>query len=439
MMRFFDTKSSETSKTEKQITQKEDDLYDELSEISSSGYQYRWNYDSYQHTLQKKKRRTADKGLRRFSIVICSAFLLCFGVLLGVVLCEILYKGEEVGVTPKGEENQPRSELPGVSPKDDEVRDLLSLQEIFEKGKNFVVGLLVQTEKEPLAVTGVILTEDGYTVTNYHVIKEGESCEAVMYDGTRYETTMIGFDEFSDIAVLKINGNGFTAADVSASGSSAVGDKVAAIGMPPCMECDKDGEIADGIISGINDNITLQDSSGANRRTLTVLQTTIMINSGKTGGPLLNQYGEVIGINTTELSKDSAGMGVALSIKNVIPIVNEIFASSPLFKDSGQVIDDEEGTDTSIGIKGTDINDCQASLYNLPLGIMVYYVNPDSNAAKADLRCGDVIMEFNNTPVRSLNALIAMKESYKPGDKVCMKIYRRGEQKDIYFNLDTAD
>ena len=101
---------------------------------------------------------TSDKGLRRFSIVICSAFLLCFGVLLGVVLCEILYKGEEVGVTPKGEENQPRSELPGVSPKDDEVRDLLSLQEIFEKGKNFVVGLLVQTEKEPLAVTGVILT-----------------------------------------------------------------------------------------------------------------------------------------------------------------------------------------------------------------------------------------------------------------------------------------
>ena len=96
-MRFFDTKSSETSKTEKKITQKDDDLNNELSGRSYSGYQYRWNYDSYQHMLQKKKRRTADKGLRKFSIVVCSAFLLCFVILVGIIFCEILYKGEEVG------------------------------------------------------------------------------------------------------------------------------------------------------------------------------------------------------------------------------------------------------------------------------------------------------------------------------------------------------
>lgn len=438
-MRFFDTKSSETSKTEKKITQKDDDLNNELSGRSSSGYQYRWNYDSYQHMLQKKKRRTADKGLRKFSIVVCSAFLLCFVILVGIIFCEILYKGEEVGTASQEETNQPRSDFPGVAPVNHDVRDLLSLQEISEKGKNFVVGLLVQTEKEHLAGTGVILTEDGYVVTNYHVIREGKSCEAVMYDGTRYETTMIGFDESSDIAVLKINGDGFIAADLGISSTVTVGDMVAAIGMPPGMECDEDGRIAEGIISGINENITLKDTtSEVNQRTMTVLQTTAVINSENTGGPLLNQYGEVIGINAAELSENHMGTGFALSIKNVIPIVNEIFASSPLFKDSEKIIDDEDETETSIGMKGTDINECQASLYNLPLGILVYYVNADSNAAKADLRCGDVIVKFNNTPVKSLNALKEMKESYKPGDKVCLQIYRRGTLKDIYFNLDAA-
>lgn len=436
-MRIFDAKSTEASKAEERVDVKEKGIYEEVPEKSYGGYQYRWNYDTYQHKLQNKKRKAANRGLKRFSVVMCSVFLLCSGVIAGVIICEFLYRDQNnVGRIPAVKQTGGKVVDPTVEP--DLPRSPLTMAEIVNKGKSFVVGLFSPTEQESQVGTGIVLTGDGYVVTNYHAVKYGVDIQAETYNGARYETQLVGFDEASDVALLKIVGDGFTAAEIGRMREISVGDEIVVIGMPDSPESDIGGGIVNGIVSEINENISFSDSANGRERKLTVLHTTASADADSTGGPVLNKYGEVIGMNTAALSENYEGQGTAISMKQVISIANEILVESPMFDEAQAFIINTGNTIGKIGVNGEDIDEYQALLYKVPQGILVRNVEVGANAAQVGLQRGDIIVNFNGASVRNMDNLTAMEESCEAGQKVCLTVYRIGEMLDLYFYINAA-
>ena len=203
----------------------------------------------------------------------------------------------------------------------------LTAQEVYAKVNPATVLVVAQTGESASIGTGVIMTEDGYVITNAHVISGGESCWVMLAGGWDYDAELVGFDADQDIAVLKlVDAEGLPTVEFGDSELAEVGDQVYAIGNPLGVELR--GTMTEGIISAINRNVELEG------RTLNVLQTTAALNNGNSGGPLINRYGQVIGINTLKMSGTGApdeatveGLGFALPISSAYFVINDIIAS----------------------------------------------------------------------------------------------------------------
>lgn len=291
---------------------------------------------------------------------------------------------------------------------------------------NTTVNIFGQTTTSAATGSGFVLTQDGYIVTNYHVIEDAAndssvSIEVSFADGTKYTAQLVGGEQDNDIAVLKIDATGLQHVTLGNSSQLVVGESVYAIGNPL-------GELTftftGGYVSAKDRSVTMSDGTVMN-----MLQTDTAINSGNSGGPLFNEYGQVIGIVSAKLSSSSnseasvEGLGFAIPINDVKDMVTSII---------------EHGYVTgkpNVGILMKDVPQ-EAQQYGVPAGSEVLAVLDGSGAGKAGLQAGDIITAVNGTAVSGSEALKAAVQDCKAGDKVTFSVYRDGDTVELEITLD---
>ena len=274
--------------------------------------------------------------------------------------------------------------------------------------------------------SGIIISEDGYILTNNHVVSSassssyyslGEATKISVYlynDSTAYEASIVGTDEETDLAVIKIDKTGLTAAELGDSDSVAVGEFAMAVGNPLGMQ----SSITAGVISGVNREVT--DSDG---KTFTVIQTDAAINSGNSGGALVNSQGQVIGINTLKVSATGVeGMGFAIPINSAKPIYEDLIQYNKVRR-------------PYIGISGRDLDQATAQRNNLVEGVYVVSVEEFSAAEKSGIKAGDVIIRADGTDVKTMDELNAVKNTHNIGDQMTIVVNRNGEEKELTLTL----
>lgn len=280
--------------------------------------------------------------------------------------------------------------------------------------------------KSAVSGSGFIVTSDGYIVTNYHVIADAYTgnykVSVMLYNGDKYDAKIVGVEEASDIAVLKIAATGLSAATLGSSDNLQVGETVYAIGNPL-------GELSfsmtSGMVSALDRDITTQDSTTGETVTNNMFQIDAAVNEGNSGGPVYNNKGEVVGIVTAKYSDTGVeGLGFAIPVKEVTDTVDQLIKNGYV---SGKA---------NFGITVTTVDSTVAQYYNMVEGAYVYSVTSGSCSDKAGLKVGDIITEIDGTAVKSSAELTNEKKNYKAGDTVTLKVYRQGEYADIKVTLD---
>jgi len=254
--------------------------------------------------------------------------------------------------------------------------------------------------------SGIIISNDGYIVTNQHVIADATEITVILNTGTEYTATLVGADSKSDLAVLKINANGLTAATLGDSSKVEVGDLAVAIGNPLGQELA--GSVTAGVISAVNRKMTIDN------RSYNLIQTDAAINPGNSGGALVNNKGEVIGINSVKMSQTGVeGIGFAIAMAEAKPIIDDLM---------------NEGYVSGRSLIGINITESRN-------GLTVYSVQEGSGAAKAGLKEGDLIVKADGKVVTTGDALNEIRDTKKPGDYITLTIIRNGELTDVKVAL----
>ena len=298
----------------------------------------------------------------------------------------------------------------------------LSIQDVYAKVNPSTVLVVADRGDKASIGTGVIMTSDGYIITNAHVISGGKSCWIALDTGYTYDVRLVGYDEDRDLAVLKaVDAEDLPVAEFGDSGQCRVGDTAYAIGNPLGVELR--GTLTNGIISAINRDMVY------NGHSMTLLQTNAAINEGNSGGPLINMYGQVIGItNMKALSTGVEGIGFAIPTASIRPIVNALLSDGRV---SGRV---------SIGITVGAVSSAASEYYDLPEGLYISAVAEGSDAEKKGIQSGDMLLAVNGQAVTTTYDVSAVKDGLKVGDTVTLTIYRDGKTFDVDVRLvDTND
>ena len=305
----------------------------------------------------------------------------------------------------------------------------LSNAENYAANVNSVVSINVgtqtnyfgQTVEQASSGSGFILTQDGYILTNYHVVENANTIKVTTYAGDSFDAEYIGGDEDYDIAVIKIEATGLSPVTIGDSTAVNVGDNVIAIGNPL-------GELTfsltSGSVSSANRAITV------NNTPFSMIQVDCSINPGNSGGPLLNSYGEVIGIVSAKYSSYAnttvEGLGFAIPINDVYAMVKDIM-------ENGYVTDK-----AYLGITGNTVTEQLQAQYNLPTdsGVFVYSIEQNGTAASSGLQAGDIIIKLGDKTISSMTDLLTAKKEYKAGDTVKMTVNRSGSEVTLDFTFD---
>ena len=312
---------------------------------------------------------------------------------------------------------------------------LMSPAEVYASTVNSIVSIncsavstniFGQRVESASSGSGFVITQDGYIVTNHHVISGASSVTVTMYDGTEYPATVVGSDSDYDVAVLKINATGLQPVTLGSSEDVNVGDTVLAIGNPL-------GELtfsmSQGIVSCCDRAINVDGTP------FNMIQVDASINPGNSGGPLMNLYGEVVGIVSAKYSSYSdttvEGLGFAIPIGDVQAIITDIM-------ENGQITNKP-----SFGITAGTMTQQMAAQYQIDQtsGAFVYSVNKGGAGEKAGLKMGDAITKVDSTDITSMEDLTAAKKGHKAGDTVTVTYYRNGQTQttELTFDAKTDD
>lgn len=297
--------------------------------------------------------------------------------------------------------------------------DALSIPEIVQKVSPSVVGVSCTMSQGTATGTGFIISEDGYIITNAHVVNGGRDIKVVLskeLESKTYSAQAVGIDVQTDIAVLKISENDLPCVELGTSADLLVGECAVVIGNPLGFELA--GSVTAGIISALDRELTIED------REMTLIQTDASINSGNSGGPLINAYGQVVGITSAKINSTyGEGLGFAIPIDGAMPIVNDLIQYGYV---KGR---------PSLGISGQNITKIYSEYYDIPQGFMVVVVNENSPAEKAGIKVNDIIIGINGKLITSIEQFNSEKASFKAGDKITVSLYRDGEIVDVSVTL----
>lgn len=386
----------------------------------------------------KKKKR---KSLLPAALALCAASVLLGGVL-GMALAE-RRTDEKLGELERRFDETLQDRLDALS---DEIRLAsaytahaaeaggLSPAAIFEQAKSQVVGVTTEvtyqnffgmTTSSAVSGSGFILSEDGYILTNYHVIETAYAnnldVTVMLYDGTKYTASIVGFEADNDVAVLKIDAEGLSAVSFGDSDALTMGETVYAVGNPL-------GELAysmsTGTISGLDRVITTEESvEGIN-----MFQIDAAVNPGNSGGPVYNSRGGVVGIVTAKSGATNAeGLGFAIPINDAESIADDLMTKGYV---TGKAY---------MGVRLDErYNSMYAQYYNMPLGAYVYSVDSGSAAERAGLQAGDIITKIGDTEITSYTGLRGALRGFSAGDTAPVTLYRAGESLTATIVFDEA-
>ena len=296
----------------------------------------------------------------------------------------------------------------------------LSLQEIYTRNIPSVVSITCQGSRSASSGTGVVLSADGYIVTNAHVVENANTVSVQLTDERSFTARLVGCDDISDLAVLRIDCTDLTPAQFGDSTTLCVGDTVVAIGDP--LGAAFRGTYTNGIVSAINRDVDV------NGRTMTLIQTNAALNSGNSGGPLINCYGQVVGINTMKIGAftDTAGvegLGFAIPSTQVKEIVDQIVSQGYV---SGR---------PTLGITGESLSTFYQHYYRMPAGLYITEVDAGSDAEKKGIQEGDMLLYLEDTRVTSMDDLKTAVYDCEVGQTVEVIIYHRGQQYKLELTL----
>ena len=306
----------------------------------------------------------------------------------------------------------------------------LTAAEVYAANVNSTVGITTEITtnyfgyKTTAAASGsgFIITDDGYIVTNYHVIDGANKVKVTTYDNTSYDAEIVGTDETNDIAVLKIDASDLSPVTLGSSEDLAVGDDVVAIGNPL-------GELTFTLTSGVVSAMDRQITTGSSVM-MDLIQTDCAINSGNSGGALFNMYGEVVGVTNAKYSSNSSteasidNIGFAIPIDSVKDIVTSIIEKGYVEK-------------PYIGV-GAQSVDADMKAYGIPEGAVVKTITEGSPAEKAGLQENDIITKANDTEIKEANDLVKLVRSSSKGDELSLTVYRQGEEMTIKVIVDES-
>lgn len=318
------------------------------------------------------------------------------------------------------------SSVPELDPDNYDVVNGLAGEEIYKKVSPSIVSVISTTANGMGSGSGVIMSEDGYIITNQHVIADADQVTVQLSDGSQLQAEIVGQDEQSDLAVLKVEPeNTLTAAEFGDSDALQPGEYAYAIGSPGGVQFAN--TITGGRISAINRDVTIND------RVMTLIQTDASINPGNSGGALINKYGQVVGITSAKLSSSAfsdtsiEGMGFAIPINTAKEIVDELIANGYV---AGR---------PSLGITGTNLDAQRAAYMNVPQGVYVYSVDERAHAAQDGLLAGDIITEVNGQEITTMDEINAIKEDLEAGDTMDIRVYRMSAGKFIDLTVTLTD
>ena len=288
---------------------------------------------------------------------------------------------------------------------------VLSIQQVYDQVTPSVVAVLGMQKMYASVGTGVIFSEDGYILTNCHVIAGCSSCDVWVSDAhgvdREFEARVVGYDADADLAVLKIEAENLPAAEFGVSDDLRVGDPVYAIGNPLGVELRN--TLTNGIVSAINRDVDVDGVA------MTLIQTTAALNSGNSGGPLINQYGQVIGINTIKMmSSDDTieGLGFAIPSSLALRWVNELISFGELQPQP---------------VLGVTVNRIPQTLPDGSVGLELDEITPGLSGDRAGLLKGDYLVAFNGQEITGFDQLLSLRRELYVGDEVPVRVYRDGE------------
>lgn len=382
------------------------------------------NHSANAKPPKAKKPKKQRKPISRGGIAIALAVTMVFSCGLGFGGG---YLANKVNTSTSGSLNITKTSNSGTTTTASSTSTANSTSEIVKKTADSVVeistesvvtGSFAQQYVQQGAGSGVIISQDGYILTNNHVINGANSVKVRLRDATEYDATIVGSDSDNDIALLKVNATGLSPATFGDSNSLAVGDYVVAIGNPLG---ELGGTVTDGIISALARKVTIEDTQ------MTLLQTNAQVNPGNSGGGLFNANGELVGIvNAKQSATEVEGIAFAIPINNVLDILSDL-------KEYGYVTGKVD-----LGIDFTDITSDETAFYYgvNQTGCYVLSVDSGSNAEKAGVTRGDLVTKVNDTDVSSSSDITTALEKAEVGDTVTFTVSRRGTSKTISFVLE---
>lgn len=390
----------------------DDDITDDV--LEDDEYDKRYSQSEMNRSKKNLKVAVAILSVLVFLLltyVIYSSKNLNFGSLFGSTSSSQTNTHEVEG------HNKGESEIK-FEPKPTDDREL-SAETIYEKLSPCVVGVVVYDPKadiisEPASQgSGIIINEKGFIVTNAHVVGNSvqNNIKIVLNTKEEFPGKVIGFDSKTDIAVIKAEKSGLKAATFGNSDEVKVGSSALALGNP--LGLNFASSLTRGIVSAIN-----RCSNGSSNSLVKYIQTDAAINPGNSGGPLINMYGQVIGMNSSKIAAAHCeGMGFAIPSNTIKTVVDDIIDKGYV---SGRV---------RLGISGKMVSNYEAQMYNVPVGVIISEMSKDSNLISAGVQRGDIITKINDVNFTNLDAFYAELYSHKPGENVKLAIYRTSTNK----------
>ena len=386
----------------------------------------------------KKNSVVMSKGTRAFLVTAVIVLALILSLLVGYLIYSAnnggmnslfpwISKGENLEKSESGETQS--SNNVSINLEDVPAEGQMTAGQVYEKVAPSVVGIVVYDSgadifSDPIGrASGVIISEDGYVVTNSHVVGDSTKYGVKIVLNTSEEISgkVIGVDKKTDLAVIKADKNGLPKASFADSDQVKVGDWALAIGNPGAGDMSFDSSLTRGTISGLNRSL------GSAQKLVKYIQTDAAINSGNSGGPLLNMAGQVIGINSVKLTPTNyEGMGFAIPSNTVKSVVDSIISNGYV---SGRVV---------LGISGKMVSAYQAQIYNVPMGVIVAKINSDSDLNGKGVKTGDIIMKVNGINVTGFDVLSEEISKYKVGESVTLTIYRPSSDRSNYSTFDVS-
>ena len=408
--------------------------------------EYRWSYEDYDKISQgnvgyKPKNNT---GLKVFAAVMTVVFLVTAAAFAGFILYsrssrnggDAALDNDISSSSSESRRDGPQLSLENRPAADEEeyTDGVLSTEEIAAKVRPSVVGIQTYRTEYPMQVygtgSGIIMSEDGYIVTNAHVVSGATGGILVILDNNEeYEAEVVGIDEKTDVAVIKIDASNLTAAEFGNSDELVLGERIVAIGNPTGMNLA--GSVTQGIVSGLKRLISVTNEETNETIEMEAIQVDAAISPGNSGGALINKYGQVVGINSSKMSSTQIeGIGFAIPISTAKPIVDDLIAYGYV---RGRVL---------LGITYYPVSDAVGAMSGYTPGLWVQSVREDMDAYAKGLRAGDIITQIDGQDVRDSATVKGILSAKKPGDSVELTVVQQsisGKIKTYTINVTLAE